>query len=712
MSFGAPEWFWGLLVIPLLVLIFVRAERKAVVRLRQFVAPRLLPQLIGTVDRRRRVWRFGLQLVGLACVIVALAQPRWGYTYQDVKRKGLDLLIAVDTSRSMLSNDVPPSRLERVKLACQDLINDLTGDRVGLIAFAGRAFVQAPLTIDYSAVVQATNDLDTKTIPEGGTNISEAITLATRTFGKSAAGNRALIVFTDGEDLSGDAVTAAKTAADSGVRIFTVGVGTPQGSLIPIPGDSGGSSFVKDPNGQVVKSKLDETRLREIAKTTGGIYFHLENGPRTMRQLATEGLGKLNAAEMDARLSRQPIERYHWPLGVALFALAVSILIGERKRERAAVRVPQVSRIAAPAAAAVVVLILGQSSFATVPGVQLYEAGKFPDAYHSFDQDLQNHPNSAAHDRIEFDAGTAAYKMRDYNKALEAFSGSLLSPDRTLQERSHYNLGRTLEERADLGKSDDEMLKDLEDAGAHYEASLKLDPDDDAAKNNLEEVRKKIERLKRNKATPTPPPQSPQKNDKNQQNSEDKNQQSQSSQQNQQNQQSQQDQQSQSQDQNKTAQNQKSKQQNQQQSQSLAKNQPQKNQQPRPNESPSPSQGQKQDQDQPSPGEQSPDQPPTPTPGQDQTPSPSPGDGSEESPQPTATPTGTPRKPGGELKPASEGQSQPPPPNAPQQAFAESGQNGQMSPQQAEALLRSMKDEEARVQLDERRQRRTVYKDW
>src|ERR1041385_2504869 len=230
MTFGAPEWFWGLLLVPVLIAFFIRSEQRGAERLREFVSAKLLPQLAATVNRRRRVLRFGLQLVGLALAVVSLAQPRWGYTFEDVKRKGLDLLIAVDFSRSMLSNDVQPSRLDRVKLAIQDLIDELQGDRVGLIAFAGRAFLQAPLTIDYDAVIEAVNDLDTKTIPEGGTNISSAITLATQSFGKSAMGNRALIIFTDGEELSGDAVKTAKAAAtDAGVRIFTVGVGTPQG---------------------------------------------------------------------------------------------------------------------------------------------------------------------------------------------------------------------------------------------------------------------------------------------------------------------------------------------------------------------------------------------------------------------------------------------------------------------------------------------------
>ncbi len=226
MTFGNPSWLWALLALPLLAFFFARAEQLGAGRLRQFVAARLLPRLAGTINRGRRIFRFILLLLVLGLVIVSLASPRWGYAYDEVKRKGLDLLLAVDVSRSMLSNDVQPNRLERVKLATQDLIDALQGDRVGLIAFAGRAFLQAPLTIDYDAAVDSIQELDTNIIPEGGTNISDAIALAVRTFGKSATGNRALIIFTDGEELSGDAVTAAKAATDAGVRIFTIGVGT------------------------------------------------------------------------------------------------------------------------------------------------------------------------------------------------------------------------------------------------------------------------------------------------------------------------------------------------------------------------------------------------------------------------------------------------------------------------------------------------------
>src|SRR5437016_55806 len=662
MSFGAPEWLWGLLLVPLLIALFLRAENRGLDRLQQFVSARLLPQLAGTVNRPRRIMRFGLQLLGLALAIVGLAQPRWGYTFEDVKRKGLDLLIAVDTSRSMLSNDVQPNRLERVKLAIQDLINELQGDRVGLIAFAGRAFLQAPLTIDYDAVIEAVNDLDTKTIPEGGTNISSAITLATQSFGKSAMGNRALIIFTDGEELSGDAVKTAKAAADAGVRIFTVGVGTPQGSLIPVTGDNGETSFVKDSAGQVVKSKLDDKRLREVAEATGGLYLHLENGPRSMQQVQSEGLAKMQAAEMDVRLSRRPIERYEWPLSAALIALTLSILIPERRRMRQRAYLPGMQAmqagVPAPAkavgAAAALLMLLSSFAFATLPGIDAYQQGKFEDAYKEFQETLKSHPQSRAEDELQFDSGTAAYKLKDYNKALESFSQALLTSDTGLQTKGHYNLGNTLYQRGEMQKSDDKKLSDWTNALDHYEQTLKLDPQNKEAKENYEYVKKKIDELKNKKEQqqPSPSPTPPQKNKQNkqdqqqkQQNQQNKDQQQQQKdqqqkdqQQQQQQNQNQQDQKDQQQAQKQQSQNKsgsdKDKKEQQQKDQSQAKNEPQKKQQQQPGESPSPSPGAEK-QPSPSPGQRQAEQSPSPGEGENEKPSRSPGEGEEENASPT-----------------------------------------------------------------------------
>ena len=721
MNFGAPNWLWALAFLPLLVLLYARAERRSAIKLREFVSPRLLPQLAGNVNRVRRAIRFAFVLFALALAIIALAKPRWGYTYEDVKRRGLDLLFAVDTSRSMLSNDVAPNRLERVKLAAQDLITELQGDRAGLIAFAGRAFLQAPLTIDYDAAVESINDLDTKTIPEGGTNISEAIALATQTFGKSAMGNRALIIFTDGEELSGDAVSEAKKAADAGVKIFTIGVGTAQGSLIPVEGN-GEAGFVKDAKGQVVKSKLDENRLREIAQATGGIYLHLESGPQTMRELYAAGLSKLKTAEIDARLSSRPIERYEWPLAGAIVALIASLFINDRKRAQTPRRSPVKREVLVAAS----LLFVAAAEVNAVSGIDLYNKGRYEDAYAQFQKDLQDNINPADMPKMQFDAGAAAYKLRNYDKALEAFSQSLVDRSPRLQEKSRYNLGRTLEDRADFGKTNEETLKDLENAAQHYEQALKLDPQDKAAAERLEIVRKKIEKLKQHPKQPPPQPQKNQQNKKDQKKDEQQQQQQQQQSQDeqQQNQDQNQDQQKQDQQQAKNNQRQPT-QQNQEQNPENQKNQQNSDKRDKqPSPSPSPGREQKQ------PGQKKKDQrgageSPTPSPGEDSSPSPSPGESGEnptpspspgensgkgENASPSATPSASPTKPrSGEIKGAGE-------PSDEQQkedaAEAEAMERGEMSPQQAARLLQAMKDEEARVQLDERKPVHRVYNDW
>jgi Ca-activated chloride channel family protein len=731
MIFGASQWFLALLIIPFLVAIFVRAEARAAQRLRKFVSERLLPDLARTVDRRRRNVRFALVFLGLALAITALAKPRWGYTYEDAKRKGLDLILAADTSRSMLSNDVLPNRLQRVKLAAQDLINELQGDRVGLVAFAGRAFLQAPLTIDYDAAVEAINDLDTNTIPEGGTNISDAVDLAVRTFGKSAIGNRAIIIFTDGEELSGDALKTAKAAADAGVRIFAVGVGTPEGSLIPLSGEGGGTTFVKDSKGQVVKSKLDEKRLKEIAESTGGFYLHLDDGPRTMKQLFSEGLAKMQAGDIDARLSRRPIERYQWPLGGALFFLATAFLMRERRRVRAVA--PRAVAPKKTLAMAATLMLLANASFGASPGLDAYRENKFSEARQEFEKTLKEHPQTGAADKLEFDAGAAAYKMKDFGKALNSFSQALLSPDAGLQGKSHYNLGNTLYQRGETQKKDDEKLKDWTNALQHYEQTLKITPDNKEAKENLEYVKRKIEELKKKREqppppspTPSPPPQEKKKDDKKDDSKKDDKNQQQKQDQQKQDEQKQSDQKDQSgkDDQQKPDKS---------DDQSQAKNESGKDKKDEQgadqNAAPSPAEDKQSEQNRPEPSPQNnenpekrdqknsptgdqekPDQSPAPSDKENQSPSPAPGAGEEPGTSPSPGPSPG-KKLAGEVKGAGDEKPNQTEQNA-QIAEAEPEKEGQMSEKQAELLLQSMKDEERRVQLDERKVARHVYNDW
>jgi Ca-activated chloride channel family protein len=464
--------------------------------------------------------------------------------------------------------------------------------------------------------------------------------------------------------------------------------------------------------------------LKEIAQATGGFYLHLENGPQSMKQLYAEGIAKMTAAQFDVRLSRRPIERYEWPLGAAILALAMSILIGERKRVRTPARSRVPVKLAAAATALFLLIISLGTASAAAPGLRLYQDGKYGEAYQSFQEDLKNNPDSSVKDKMQFDAGAAAYKMRDYNKAEEAFSQALLTKDKGLQGNSHFNMGRTLEERADMAKADEEALKDLTNAQTHYEDVLKLDPNNKAAQANLEAVKEKIERLKKKrkeKPTPTPPPQQPKKDEKNNQGQQDQKQQSSGEGQQQGGQGQQQNQQQQSQDQ-KQSQNQQGGQKDQEkkENQSQAKNDQQKKDQTKPGESPSPSPSagqekseQKKESDNGHQEQSSPSPSETGSPSPSPSPSPGSGEGSEENASPSPTPSGSPQKKfAGEVKGAPGDKSEKPQDKNAEMVQADEEKEGKMSERQAEALLQSLKDEEARVQLDERKAVRRVYNDW
>ena len=223
-----------------------------------------------------------------------------------------------------------------------------------------------------------------------------------------------------------------------------------------------------------------------------------------MKQLFAEGLAKMQAGDIDARLSRRPIERYQWPLGAAMFFLAASFLMRERKRLRSFV--PRAVEPKKTLAVAATLLLLANISLGSAPGLDAYRQDKFSEAYQEFDKTLKEHPQTHAAEKIEFDAGAAAYKMKDFGKALNSFSQALLSPDAGLQSRSHYNLGNTLYQRGDAQKKDAEKMKDWTNALQHYEESLKITPDNKEAKENLEYVKKKIEELKQKREQPPPSP--------------------------------------------------------------------------------------------------------------------------------------------------------------------------------------------------------------
>lgn len=273
----------------------------------------------------------GTSRSGLLFSALALAQPRWGFEWHEVKRRGVDVFVLLDVSKSMLTEDVRPNRLTQAKFACEDLLNKLEGDRIGLIAFAGTAFVQCPLTIDYEAFRLTLKDASPGVIPRGGTAIGAAIRTALEAFEAGEGRDRAIVLITDGEETEGDVVAAAEEAAKAGVHVYAIGVGTTDGELIPVREDGRAMEFVKDRAGQVVKSRLDEATLKQLALKTAGIYVRSAAGDFGMDTVYEKGIGQLQKKEAESKLQKHYFERFQWPLGIGLTFLVLEAFVSDRR---------------------------------------------------------------------------------------------------------------------------------------------------------------------------------------------------------------------------------------------------------------------------------------------------------------------------------------------------------------------------------------------
>jgi Ca-activated chloride channel family protein len=282
---------------------------------------------VPDLDRRRRRVRAVLVVAALGAIALALAGPMWGFHWEEVHRQGIDLVVALDTSKSMLTPDVAPNRLARAKLAVQDLLAELRGDRVALVAFAGTAFVQCPLTLDRDAFAESLDAIEVGIIPRGGTNLDVAIDTALEAFEGRQGNHQAIVLITDGEANEGTADEAVKHASERGVKIFTVGIGTAEGELVP--GPDGG--YLKDRKGQVVKSRLDEQGLQKIAIDTGGVYLHAAGADLGLAALYRDHIGTLETRELASTLERRYEHRFQIPLALALLLLAADGWLGDRR---------------------------------------------------------------------------------------------------------------------------------------------------------------------------------------------------------------------------------------------------------------------------------------------------------------------------------------------------------------------------------------------
>ncbi len=490
-----------------LVLAFVHFQRKGQIALQKFASGRLLEQLTQNVSNGRRQTKRVLLVMAVAALFVALARPQAGFEWKEVKRKGIDILMAVDTSKSMLPTDVKPNRLERSKLGIMDFVSKLEGDRVGLIPFAGTAFLMCPLTLDYDAFTQSLQALDTQIIPRGGTDLASAIREAEFAFSNNA-NHKILVLVTDGEDLEGEALSAAKEAAKNGLTIYTVGVGTPAGELIPLRKNGKGVTFAKDEKGQVVKSRLDEKMLQEIARATGGQYEPLGQQAEGLEAIYQEKLSLVPKQELAERKQKIPIERFEWPLLAAFLLLLVEFGLSDRKIVRRGLPIIKTAqrRIlkGTKGAQVAALLVLGFSLF---PGFKTayaspskaekaYLKGDYSKAESQYREEAAKTPEDP---QLQFNLGTASYKSGKYDQALSAFQAALIGKDIPLQNKAYYNMGNALYRQGQGTEKSNprDTIQKWENAVQSYEGALKLDPKDQDAAFNRDFVKKRLEELKK-----------------------------------------------------------------------------------------------------------------------------------------------------------------------------------------------------------------------
>lgn len=557
MRFEYPLVLWLLLVIPPgMILFFWQANKKRQSLLAQFIQARLLPGLLSGVSPARRRLREALLILAVSSLVVALARPQWGFMWEEVQQRGLDIVAAIDTSKSMLAEDIAPNRLQRAKLAAQDLMQAAKTDRLGLVAFAGVAFLQCPLTIDDSAFRQSLDTLDVNVMPQGGTALAEAINEALQAF-KDENNYKVLVLFSDGEDHDSGAVEAARKAAEKGLRIFTVGIGSPEGEVLRVRDNSGRTDYIKDEQGNAVKSRLNEALLKDIAAAAKGFYLPLE-GSRTIETLYERGIAPLPRSEGKEKFVKHYHERYYWPLGLAILLLLAEILIPERPRER--VSGPGWRKTHVLGWLVLCLLLpISEARASTGSALRDYRAGNYDSALQEYQRLQKKEPDP----RLNYNAGVAAYRDGQLEEAARQFGQALSAKDNLeLQEKAYFNRGNTHYYLGEAAQEPQKKTQAWEQAIKDFQSSLKLNPKAADAQFNQEFVKRRLEELKQQQ--------------RQQQNQD---QQDQNKQQNQNQEQQQQQSQGQNQDQKQSQEQQKSEQQQQQQSGNQNQQQKQEQQQ-------------------------------------------------------------------------------------------------------------------------------------
>ena len=481
MRFEHTNILWLLpVIVPGLAAFFWWSWRERQRLVTRFIEARLLPALMVGVSATRQKLRMACVIFAVALAIMALARPQWGFHWEETKMRGLDIVVAIDTSKSMLATDINPNRLARAKLAALELMQAAKSDRLGLVAFAGSAFLQCPLTADDTAFRQSVEALDVNIIPQGGTAISEAINITSTAF-KEGDSHKVLVLFSDGEDNDEGALEAAKSAAKDGLKIFTIGFGTVEGEMLD-------PNLVRDANGSVVKSHLNEKLLRDIAEATGSFYLPMR-GAKTIDNLYEKGLAALPKAEQSAKLVKRWHERYHWPLGAAIALLLAGIFLPERGKSK--VQSPKSN--VATAVVLFALLLPGVVHASSRSALKNYEAGKFQDSLKEYERLIEKDKTGDL--RLHFNAGAAAYGATNYDAAIRHYTAVLPAREVKLQQAAYFNIGNGLFRQGQAAKDLDGMQEQWETAIKYYQNAATLDKTDRDAAYNLAFAKKCVEQI-------------------------------------------------------------------------------------------------------------------------------------------------------------------------------------------------------------------------
>jgi len=496
MTFENQLW---LTFTPLIVLLFAGlfafGLRRREALLSRFAAARLLDQLTEKASQQRTLLKAGLMLLALALIGVALARPQYGVDWIERKARGLDIVFVLDSSKSMLATDLRPTRLDRAKLAIIDLVKRLESDRIGLVAFAGNAFLQTPPTLDYSAFRENLDSIGQTSISRGGSDIGRAIREAAKAFPKDN-NFKVVILLTDGEDQEQQAIDTAREVAKDGIKIYTIGIGTPEGEYLKVRNAQGTEEFIRDSSGQPVRSQLDERTLQEIAQLTGGSYSRLSD--QSLNRLYNSVLATLPREERESELQEARIERYQWALSAACILLVLEIFI--RRRSKASIQ------LAVIIATTSLLLPIPSEAQELEPATAPTESLELPlpptqDSPEAIIQEVETDP------RVLYNQAHGQLKAGDYAEATRLYEAAIeLSEDVSLERDALYNMAHAINQvgEAALEAQDFEAaIESWKQAEALFKSANEIDSSDaisiedatsiEARRNALEEFLKQQE---------------------------------------------------------------------------------------------------------------------------------------------------------------------------------------------------------------------------